>query len=201
MLRVWIPYLGILGAGGFAIAAGVMGVNPWKQRETMLEAKKATVWIRLLSILGGGMVAYGILRSPTPWERVRVYDLALGTPAAQIQRIVITAGGRGDRRLVGNLRVVVTDRRRIEKITAALHSSSAIWSWKRRRVRWSVRVEIVTDAGSCHLAVAATFRGDSAWAVVAPLAEKDGTFWRVADMRADGLEGVLEEAVGAAPGR
>src|SRR5262249_14453463 len=87
--------------------------------------------------------------------------------------------------------VVIYDPARIRKIAEILRTAPEVWP-SHPHSRWYAVVEMVTRDGTYEFAVSATVPGDRNGTLLAPF---HSSSWSLGDVRADGVDGILEDAV------
>jgi hypothetical protein len=195
MPNAWFYYIFPLGIG---VLFASVGVHILRQRARGRVARKGDksgpppAFVGVLLMLIGGTVALGILfTSPPPWQRQRIFDHVFRTPPEQILRFVIRAPGPRDYKPLTLAEVVIDDPARIRQIAAALRAGHEV-SPNHPRTRWTANVEMLTrDGGTYFFNVSATEPGDRNGTLVTP----GGARWNLGDVRADGLDVLLEDAV------
>jgi hypothetical protein len=133
-----------------------------------------------------------LINSPAPWARQRIYNHVLHTPPERIQKIVILSAAPGQSPELAHSDIVVEDAQRIRQISAILDAAREV-SPNHPHTRWTARVKMVTLDGTYYFTIRATAPGDSNGTLVSPSAGPEGG-WNLGDVRADGLERILEEA-------
>jgi hypothetical protein len=148
-----------------------------------------------LMILGGVIALAGLIVAPTPWERQRRLDAIFKTPPDRIERFVLTAGRPGTPDPLVKSPVVIDDDPRIKRITEILRDARPI-SLARPSVRWTARVDMMTDKETLTFIVRATDDGRHG-TIVSVGSYPDGGGWNLGIFRADGLERIFEDAASA----
>jgi hypothetical protein len=92
---------------------------------------------------------------------------------------------------------VIDDSARIRRIAELLRTSREVWP-NHPRARWTATVEMVTHNGTYYFSVHAPVPGDANGTLVSAQTTEEGGGWNLGDVRADGLDQVLEDAVHAA---
>src|SRR5688572_6467357 len=82
----------------------------------------------------------------------------------------------------------------IQRIAEILRTSREVWP-SHPRTKWTASVEMVTHDGTYYFSVHATVAGDANGTLVRAQTTKQGDGWNVGDVRADGRDQVLEDAV------
>jgi hypothetical protein len=144
--------------------------------------------------VGGTMGLNFLLTSPTPRERERIYDHVFRTPPERIERFIIKAGTVDQATPLTHTEVVIEDPARIRQITEILRTAGPEVSANHPRTKWFAVVGMVTRDGTYYFSALATVPGDSNGTLVSPWATERGG-WNLGNVRADGLEEVLEGAV------
>ncbi|MFL5343079.1 MAG: hypothetical protein ACJ8F7_23345 [Gemmataceae bacterium] len=146
--------------------------------------------------VGGTMGLYFVLTSPTPRERERIFDHVFRTPPERIEQFIIKAGA-ADRALPLTLtEVVIDDPARIRQIAEILRRAREV-GWSHPHARWYANIEMVTRDGTYYFFVEATVPDDPNGTLVsAGTTERGG--WNLGEVRADGLDEILEDAVNKA---
>ena len=202
--NAWFLYVGPLIVATVFIAAGSFmtrqavcgGVDARGRRHS-----RAGVF-GIVFVLVGGWVAAKMLSSPPPWKRQALFDRVFRTPMDQIERFVIRHDPNDEElTLIGGREVVIDDRERIGRIAEILSAGKEAWL-NHPRTKWIATVEMVTQDGDFYFEVTATQPGDSNGTFVSPWmnADEHGQD-HLGEVRADGLEKILEESVKGATTR
>jgi hypothetical protein len=151
----------------------------------------------LFIVVGGTLGLAILLTSPTPWRRQSIFDHIFRTPLDRIERFVIKAGDASQYRPLTQSEVVIDNPARIRQIAEILRAAREV-SPNHPRTRWTTRVEMVTHDGTYYFGVDATVSGDSNGTLVGVGSNPSGGGWNLGDVRADGLDKILEDAVNTA---
>jgi hypothetical protein len=199
MPNAWFYYILPLGIGVLFATVGLHILRQFVRGDVDSKGNKTTrpqAFAGVLATLIGGTVALGILfTSPTPWHRQRIFDHVFRTPAEQIRRFVIKPGPPDAYRPLANTDVVIDDPMRVRQIADTLRAGREV-SPNHPRTRWTAEVEMVTRDGTYYFGVSAAEPGDRNGTLVGAAAEPaSGGGWNLGDVRADGLDVLLEDAV------
>lgn len=154
----------------------------------------------LFVCVGAALGLAVLLTSPTPWARQRIFDHIFRSPPERIERFVIKAGRENQYHPLARSDVVINDRATVRRITEILRSGTEI-SPNHPHARWTATVEMVTRDGTSYFQVEATTPGNVNGTLVSVGSTPEGGGWHLNDVRADGLERVMEDAVTAAGAR
>lgn len=147
--------------------------------------------------LGSSMALIVLLSLPSDQMHDRIFEHLFKTPPERIQRLVIKSGGETSR-LLTPADVVIDDPAQIKRIAEILATAKPI-GIKHPDVKWRALVEMVTLDGTYYFGVTATTEGDRNGTIVSALHKPKGRQWRLGDVRADGLDRILEQCITAAP--
>ena len=148
----------------------------------------------LIGAVGASLGLAILLTSPTPWQRERLFEHVFRTPPERIQQFVILPGRANQYHPLTLSQVVIDDPVRIRRIAEILRTSREI-SPNHPRTNWTATVKEVTSDGTYYFGVSATLPGDSNGTLVSAQTTEEGGGWHLGDVRADGLEQVLQDAV------
>jgi hypothetical protein len=168
-------------------------------RRNKYSKKEGCAGISLMA-LGGALGLAILLTSPTPRQRQRIFDHILHTPPEQISRFVIKPGDADQYRPLTKSEVVIDDLARIRQISEILRAATEV-SPNHPHSKWTARIEMVTKDGSFYFGVDATVPGDPNGTLVNPKYKPLGGGWNLGDVRADGLDTILEDAAHVAKAR
>jgi hypothetical protein len=145
--------------------------------------------------VGGPLEIRFLLTSPTPGERQILLDKIFRTPPERIERFIIKAARPHNEQYkpLTPTEVVIDDPARIRRIAEIL-AAAPEWSANHPRSRWTADVVMVTRDGTYYFGVSAPVPGDRNGTLVGPWVNEAGG-WNLGDVRANGLDEVLEEAV------
>jgi hypothetical protein len=161
--------------------------------------------VGLVAALVGALFGFGVggsvgipflLHSPTPWQREELMDHILRTPPEHIERFIIKPGHANQYKPLTPTEVVIDDPARIRQIAEMLRTAPEV-SPNHPHARWTAEVTMVTRDGTYSFGVYATVPGDSNGTLVSPWTTEQGG-WNLGDVRADGLDEALEDAVNKA---
>lgn len=200
MPNAWFYYVFPLVLSAVFVIAGVTILRRAvraNQNPEDCKSKPAPGCFGVLILLVGSVIGLAILlTSPTPWARKEMFNHIFRTPPDQINQFVIVAGKPGEYKSLTQSEVIIDDPARIRRIAAILSSGREV-SPNHPRTLWSTKVKMDTRSGSYHFRVIATESGDSNGTLVNVATRPGGGGWNLGDVRADGLEKILEEAVKA----
>jgi hypothetical protein len=148
----------------------------------------------ILMLISGSLAAAIVLTSPTPWARQRLFDRVLHAAPDQIERLVIKGGKPNERPLTAS-DVTIDDPATLRQVVALLHAAKEV-SPNHPRTRWAAPVEMLTrDGVTSYFTVTATEPCDANGTLVNISYRPPGRGWNLGDVRADGLDALLEAAV------
>jgi hypothetical protein len=203
MSNAWYHYVGPLAISAAFVFVGILSLCLYwfggrapddKRRRGLMRALCGAVFG--LGV-GGTMGIPFLLTSPTPWERERMFEHVLRTPAERIERFIIKGGTADQYSPLTPTEVVIDDPGRVRQIAEVLRTAPEV-SANHPRTKWYAEVEMVTRDGAYYFSVIATVPGDSNGTLVSPWTTERGG-WNLGDVRADGLDEVLEHAVKSQP--
>jgi hypothetical protein len=199
--NAWHYYLGPLAIASVFMLAGAVSLGSflWGSRDADGRRKVGPIAIVCFVFtfgVGGWLLSF-ILPSPTPWERQKIFDHVYRTPPERIERFVIKAGTKDQATPLTPVDVVIDDPVRIRKIAEILRTATEVWP-NHPRTRWYAIVEMVTLDGTYYFSISATEPGGRNGTLVGAWASEKGK-WNLGDVRADGLEEIIEDAVKKKP--
>jgi hypothetical protein len=201
MPNAWIEYVSSLAVSIIFILGGLAVFRRFALGKRDSKGKKygpGAGYAGVLFVLVGAALGLAIvLTSPTPWERQRIFEHIFRMPPEQVERFVLKSGRPDQYQPLAKSEVVIGDAARIRQITEILRTAREV-SPNHPHSKWTARIEMVTGDGTYYFGVDATVPGDPNGTLVAPSTKADGGGWNLGDVRADGLEKILEEAVSAA---
>ncbi len=199
MSNAWCHYLGPLVISIVFVTAGVISLCMfwWSPRDA--NGKRKVGWSGIVGgifglAVGGGVGVPFVLTAPTPGEREELFDHIFRTPPERIERFIIKAGRPEHATPLIHFDVVIDDPERIGKIAEILRTAPEV-SANHPRTRWYAVAQMVTPDGTYEFGVLATVPGDRNGTLLMP---HDQSGWNLGDVRADGLEEILEDAVNKA---
>jgi hypothetical protein len=202
MINVWYYYFFPLAISVTLVIGALVMLRRSIRGDLHVKGRPYGLGTGCVSIPVGGIgVALGvaILLSPTPWQRQRLFNRVFHTPPEDIERFVILAG-RGDQyEPLTRSEVVIDDPAQIQRIAEILRTVREI-APNQPRIKWTATVEMVTRDGTFYFRVEATVPGDANRTLVSAQTTKEGGGWNLGEVRAEGLDQVLEDAVHKARG-
>ncbi len=196
MSNAWSYYLGPLAVFTAFTVVGVVCLCLfwWGPRRDDGRRKWDVIVAGLFGLaVGGPMGIHFLLTSLRPSERQVLLDKIFRTPPERIERFIIKAGRANHYKPLTPTEVVIDDPERIRRIAAIL-AAAPEWPASHPRSRWTAEVEMVTRDGSYYFGISAPVPGDRNGTLVGPWMNEAGG-WNLGDVRADGLDEILEEAV------
>jgi hypothetical protein len=147
-----------------------------------------------LMVAGGVIAVAGLIAAPTPWERQRRVDAILKTPPERVEHFIITAGRPGTYKPLVKSPVMIDDEERIKRITDILHAAKPI-SPDEPVAKWTAHVQMITEKETFTFTVAPSHDPRNGTIVTVTSSASGG--WDLGELRADGLEKILEDAAAA----
>lgn len=197
MSNAWFLYLGPLAIAFIFIVVAVVMLRSAIRGGQDSDGKRHAIAKGCLGVIFGAVgtaVSFGILFfAPSPWERESLFEQVFRTPPENIRRFVILPGSENENHPPTAIEVVIEDREHIERIARILETSQEI-APNHPRSKWTAVVEMTTDRGTYYFSVRAPEPGDLNGTLVSVKLTKDADGWNLGDVRAEGLERLLENA-------
>jgi hypothetical protein len=147
-----------------------------------------------LMVAGVVIALVGLVAPPTPWERQRRVDAIRMTPPDRIEHFIITAGRPGTYKPLVKSPVMIDDDARIKRITDILRAAKPITP-DEPSAKWTAHVHMITAKETFTFTVAPSYDPRNGTIVTVTSGATGG--WTLGQLRADGLEKILEDAASA----
>lgn len=201
MSNAWFLYVGPLGICVAFVTWAILIFRKVIRRDRNAKGELDDVGAGCGSVLIGGVGGVLglaiVLTSPTPLQREKLFDHVFRTPPERIEKFVILASPENEPRALTRSQVVIDDPVRIGRIAEILRTSREVWP-NHPRTQWTTIVRMVTSDGTYQFSVRATVPGDTNGTLVSALESEEGGGWNLGDVRADGLDQLLQDVVSRA---
>jgi len=194
MHNAWSYYLGPLAAAVVFLLGGLLVIRSYVRNafgpKGMNGAAVAGCFGVLFALIGLTVAIAILFASPTPWQRQRIFDHVYRTSPDRIVRFIIKPS---QFKPLTQSEVVIDDPARIRQIAQTLRNATEV-NPNHPRSKWTANVDMHTLDGTYHFGVDATVSGDANGTLVNISSSPDGNGWNLGDVRADGLDKLLEDA-------